>query len=101
MPLFVRGSRGVRLTPAGETLLEDARDLLERSDRLGESVEQLRRGASRTLKVGVAPGVPAHLLPDVVAPLRARARGTGGRAGTRNTRADRSALDASVDARYE
>jgi DNA-binding transcriptional LysR family regulator len=70
MPLFVRGSRGVSVTPAGEALLEDTRDLLERSERLGESVEQLRRGASGTLKVGVAPGVPSHLLPEVVAPLR-------------------------------
>ena len=72
LPLFVRGSRGVTLTPAGETLLADARDLLDRSDRFGESVEQLRRGRSGTLKVGVAPGVPAHLLPEVTALLRAR-----------------------------
>jgi DNA-binding transcriptional LysR family regulator len=70
MPLFVRGSRGVTLTPAGDALLEDARDLLERSQRLGESVEQLRRGASGTLKVGVAPGVPGRLLPGLVSPLR-------------------------------
>jgi DNA-binding transcriptional LysR family regulator len=71
LPLFVRGSRGVTLTPAGEALLAEARELLDRSDRLGESVEQLRRGASGTLKVGVAPGLPASLLPAVVAPLRA------------------------------
>src|SRR4051794_25259357 len=61
MPLFVRGPRGVQLTQAGETLLQDARDVLERSDRLGESVEQLRRGASGTLKVGIPPGLPPNL----------------------------------------
>lgn len=72
MPLFVRGSRGVTLTPTGETLLEDARDLLERSNRLGESVERLRRGASGTLKIGVAPGVPGRLLPELLSPLRAQ-----------------------------
>jgi DNA-binding transcriptional LysR family regulator len=66
MPLFVRGPRGVQLTPAGEALLDDARAVL-----VGESVEQLRRGASGTLKVGVPPGLPANLLPEVLAPLRA------------------------------
>jgi DNA-binding transcriptional LysR family regulator len=71
MPLFVRGPRGVTLTQAGEALLDDARDLLERSERLGESVEQLRRGAGGTLKVGVAPGVPGRLLPELVSLLRA------------------------------
>jgi DNA-binding transcriptional LysR family regulator len=71
MPLFVRGPRGVQLTSAGETLLDDARDVLERSERLGETVEQLRRGVSGTLRVGVPPGLPGHLLPQVVSPLRA------------------------------
>jgi DNA-binding transcriptional LysR family regulator len=71
MPLFVRDSRGVQLTAAGTALLADARDVLERSERLGETVEQLRRGTSGTLRVGVPPGLPAHLLPQVVSPLRA------------------------------
>src|SRR3954470_8112944 len=70
MPLFVRGTRGVQLTQAGETLLHDARDVVERSDRLAESVDQLRRGAGGTLKMGIPPGLPAHLLAEVVAPLR-------------------------------
>lgn len=72
MPLFVRGSRGVELTPVGETLLADARELLAHADRLGESVEELRRGARGTLRIAVAPGVPGHLLPEVVAPVRAQ-----------------------------
>ncbi len=71
LPLLVRGSRGVQLTPAGETLLHEARGVLERSDRLGESMEQLRRGASGTLRIGLPPGLPSQLLADVVAPLRA------------------------------
>jgi DNA-binding transcriptional LysR family regulator len=72
MPLFVRGPRGVSLTDAGETLLTEARELLERSDRLRESMEQLRLGASGTLRVGIAPGAPADLLPAVLAPLKQR-----------------------------
>jgi DNA-binding transcriptional LysR family regulator len=72
MPLFVRGPRGVSLTDAGETLLAEARELLERSDRLGETVEQLRLGASGTLRIAVAPGVPADLLPAVLGPLKQR-----------------------------
>src|SRR4051812_25591960 len=75
LPLFVRGSRGVTLTAAGETLLVEARELVDRSDRFGESVEQLRRGGSGTITVGVAPGVDARLLPELIAPLREREPG--------------------------
>jgi DNA-binding transcriptional LysR family regulator len=70
MPLFVRGSRGVQLTPVGATLLDEARDVLRHAERLEESVEQLRRGTRGTLRIGVPPGLPAPLLPAVLAPLR-------------------------------
>jgi DNA-binding transcriptional LysR family regulator len=37
-PLFVRNNRNVRLTPAGEALLDGARELLELADRVASRV---------------------------------------------------------------
>src|SRR3954447_12397403 len=72
LPLFVRHPRGVALTEAGEALLQEARDVLDRSDRLEKTVEDLRRGATATLTGAVPPRAPATLLPELLAPLRAR-----------------------------
>src|SRR3712207_9219430 len=44
LPLFVRHPRGVELTAAGTALLEEARGVLGRSDRLEGAIEDLRRG---------------------------------------------------------
>src|SRR4051794_5878147 len=72
LPLFVRHPRGVALTEAGEALLQEARDVLDRSDRLEKTVEDLRRGVTATLRIAVPPGAPSTLLPELIAPLRAR-----------------------------
>jgi DNA-binding transcriptional LysR family regulator len=69
--LFVRHARGVALTDAGESLLQEARDVLDRSDRLEKTVEDLRRGVTATLRIAVPPGAPSTLLPELLAPLRA------------------------------
>src|SRR4051812_49290650 len=71
LPLFVRHPRGVALTEAGEALLREARELLERSEKLEKTVDDLRRGASETLRIALPPGAPSTLLPDLLAPLRA------------------------------
>jgi DNA-binding transcriptional LysR family regulator len=72
LPLFVRHPRGVALTDAGEALLREARDLLERSERLERTVEDLRRGASESLRIALPPGAPSTLLPGLLAPLRTK-----------------------------
>src|SRR3954447_10936565 len=72
LPLFVRHARGVALTEAGESLVEEARDVLDRSDRLEKTVEDLRRGVMATLTIAVPPGAPSTLLPELLASLRAR-----------------------------
>src|SRR3954470_19300788 len=72
LPLFVRHPRGVALTEPGEALLREARDLLERSERLERTVEDLRRGATESLRIAVPPGAPSTLLPELLAPLRKR-----------------------------
>jgi DNA-binding transcriptional LysR family regulator len=71
LPLFVRHPRGVALTEAGKALLDEARDVLDRSDRLEKAVEDLRRGVTATLRIAVTPGAPSTLLPGLLAPLRA------------------------------
>jgi DNA-binding transcriptional LysR family regulator len=40
-PLFVRNNRNVRLTPAGEELLEGARELLEMADLVASRVASI------------------------------------------------------------
>jgi DNA-binding transcriptional LysR family regulator len=70
LPLFVRHPRGVALTEAGAALLQEARDVLDRSERLERTVEDLRRGASETLRIAVPPGMPQALLPELLGPLR-------------------------------
>src|SRR4051812_28620070 len=72
LPLFVRHPRGVALTEAGEALLTEARDVLDRSERLEQTVEDLRRGATATLRDAVPPGAPSTLLPGLLTPLRSR-----------------------------
>src|SRR3954464_7874325 len=70
VPLFTRHARGVELTEAGEVLLVEAREVLARSDRLEEAVEELARGESHALRIGIPPGAPTNLLPDLLAPFR-------------------------------
>ena len=72
VPLFVRHPRGVELTEAGSALLSEAWELLERSERLEATVEDLRRGRAGVLKVAVTPGIPR----DLVAPLMVGLRTT-------------------------
>ncbi|MDX6593238.1 MAG: hypothetical protein QOJ13_2434 [Gaiellales bacterium] len=70
LPLFVRHPRGVGLTGAGDALLLEARELVERSESFERTVEDLRRGVEGSLRIGVPPGAPQSLLPDLLAPLR-------------------------------
>lgn len=62
-PLFVRGGRGVTLSPAGETLLHYADKITqlahEAEQRIIEQTQQLRQ-----LRLGVTPGVSNYLLPN-------------------------------------
>jgi DNA-binding transcriptional LysR family regulator len=70
VPLFTRHARGVELTEAGEVLLAEAREVLARAERLEETVEELARGESGGLRIGVPPGLDARLLPGLLASLR-------------------------------
>ncbi|WP_030277725.1 LysR family transcriptional regulator, partial [Streptomyces sp. NRRL B-24484] len=66
--LFDRIPTGARLTAAGEVLLVEARDLLERAERARERVRGAAAG--RVLVVGVAAGAGLDVGPAVLAALR-------------------------------
>jgi DNA-binding transcriptional LysR family regulator len=70
VPLFTRHARGVELTESGEVLLAEAREVLARSDRLDQAVEELSRGEADRLRLGILPGVPPGLLPGLLARFR-------------------------------
>jgi DNA-binding transcriptional LysR family regulator len=72
LPLFVRHPRGMELTEAGAVLLDEAREVLGRSDALERTVEELRTGRTRALRIGLPPGVSKSLLPTLLEPLRER-----------------------------
>ncbi|NUS39863.1 MAG: LysR family transcriptional regulator [Lysobacter sp.] len=69
-PLFLRSSRSVRLSAAGERLLGYARRLLQLSD---EAVQAVRDARTRTvLRIGTTDDIAAHALMPVLADLGAR-----------------------------
>src|SRR3954467_2189385 len=70
VPLFTRHPRGVELTEAGTVLLAEAREVLARADRLEQAVGELARGEADALSIGISPGVPPWLLPELVERFR-------------------------------
>jgi LysR family transcriptional regulator, benzoate and cis,cis-muconate-responsive activator of ben and cat genes len=58
--LFERQAHSIRLTPPGEALLRDARDLLQRADQILDRVRAAAHGVR--LRVGYAPSLASGLL---------------------------------------
>ncbi|ULQ48238.1 LysR family transcriptional regulator [Flagellatimonas centrodinii] len=69
--LFHRLPRGVRLTDAGHSLLEDARRLLQEAERAVERTRRVARGERGRLRVGMINSAPFHpLIPGVIREFR-------------------------------
>ncbi len=68
--LFERGPRGVRLTRAGEALVERARETLAASDRIGEAAHSFTAPLTGPLRLGVIPTIGPYLLPKVLPAVR-------------------------------
>lgn len=65
--LFHRISRGVELTPAGQSMLLDAEEILARTRGALEKAHQIRRGQLGTLRIGFGTSVMAeHKLPALI-----------------------------------
>ncbi|RYJ27496.1 LysR family transcriptional regulator [Streptomyces sp. L-9-10] len=71
--LFDRSRRQVRLTAAGTVLLEEARDLLVREERLRALVCRAGEGGPSALRAGVPPDTPASVLHALLAACAERA----------------------------
>jgi DNA-binding transcriptional LysR family regulator len=67
-PLFTRHPKGVRLTAAGQALLPEARQLLDRAARLREVVSLAGEASSLTL--AFVPSASSTVLPELVRALR-------------------------------
>ena len=73
--LVVRGRRQADLTPAGEVLVREGRQLLLASDDLVERVRRRASGREGIVRVGVSAGVSTRLLPRMLEALAARCPG--------------------------
>src|SRR3954468_3297552 len=69
--LLERLPRGVRLTPAGESFLQDARAILARSQQAAVRARERQSGQARSLRLGLVPTTTHSVLPGVLKGLRA------------------------------
>lgn len=69
-PLFVRGPRGVTLTPAGRAALDIARAMLTQADRFREAVREGAAGARGRLRIGFIGSATFELLPRIIPEYR-------------------------------
>ncbi len=66
VPLFVRHARGVTLTRSGETLLQDAREILSRVASAARNAQQGRQGEMDRLQIAYSPGaIRSSYIPDL------------------------------------
>ena len=73
--LFDRSRRQVGLTTAGQLLVEEARELLAREERLRTVMHKARDGELGTLRCGVPPETPATVLQALLRQLAVRTPG--------------------------
>lgn len=74
-PMFERSTRGVTLTECGEVLVERAEALLNDLDHAGIEIDNIARGVSGKVRVGVLPVAEARIVPATLLALRQRAPG--------------------------
>lgn len=68
--LLVRLPRGVRLTPAGASFLEDARAILARAQQASVRARECQSGQRSTLRLGLMPSATHSILPGLLTRLR-------------------------------
>jgi len=72
VPLFVRNSRRVRLTAAGQAFLEDATEILGRVGRAVQRAQRASRGEVGWLGIGFVASATHELLPAILRAFRAQ-----------------------------
>lgn len=71
--LLTRFARGVRLTSAGTSFLEDARAILARAEQATLRAREFQSGKRSTLRVGLMPSATQSLLPGLIRRFEASA----------------------------
>lgn len=69
-PLFIRGRRGVTLTPPGETLYEYTLQILRLVARAESEVTDVENLSEGQITIGATPGVSTYLLPEWIRGFR-------------------------------
>ncbi|OVZ60420.1 LysR family transcriptional regulator [Pigmentiphaga sp. NML080357] len=64
--LFLRQPRGVKLTPAGESYLEDARAILARTEQAAARARERQSGRRAALRLGMVPSAVHSVLPGLL-----------------------------------
>ncbi|WP_160720294.1 LysR family transcriptional regulator [Bacillus sp. USDA818B3_A] len=64
--LFIRSQKGLSLTPAGEHVIDFVNEILEKQEKVRETIDSLQEGISGTLKIAVASIVGQNWLPEVL-----------------------------------
>ena len=75
LQLFTRTSRRVELTPAGRSLLDEARGLLAHADELEARMRQVREGTLGRLRAALPPDLEATVLATVMRTFRSACPG--------------------------
>jgi DNA-binding transcriptional LysR family regulator len=64
--IFVRSQKGLTLTPAGEKIIEYAKEVVQQEERVREEIHSLNTQIHGTLKLAVASIIGQHWLPNVL-----------------------------------
>lgn len=70
--LFDRTSRGVRLTEAGQLLLEEARRILSQVEHTAQAVRRTGHGEVGRITLGFVPSASNEMLPEILRSFRGR-----------------------------
>ena len=64
--LFIRHARGIRLTPAGEIMLDHTSDILNKIDILYTTFKDIRKGSKLDFRIGVTPSLGRVFVPRLM-----------------------------------
>lgn len=75
VPLLERSRGGIALTPAGRTMLEQAKVAVSAAETMKEAAQLAAHGPSGTFRLGVAPSLGPYILPWILPLVRDEYRG--------------------------